>query len=82
MCVEKGSEMTLWVWSIGVLSYIYQELHTTFPMHTEEVDMLIFLGECRMGPRCVGRCKGFVEFSQHCIIHDVTTAQPLTFTKI
>ena len=22
MCVEKGSEMILWVWSIGVLSYI------------------------------------------------------------
>ena len=52
-------------------SLAYQEMHTTFPMHTKEVDMevdmFIFLGECRMGPRRVGRCKVFVELSQRCI---------------
>ena len=36
----------------------------------------------RMGPQRVGRCKGFAEFSQRCIIYDITTAQPLTFTQI
>ena len=55
-------------------SLAYQELHTTFPMHTEEVDTFIFLGECRKGPQRVGRCKGFAEFSQRCIIYDITTA--------